>query len=51
MDGIHVPCTAKFLLEGANPSLKQPLCPMRGMMGLGAHLRCVAGAQLEGKGL
>lgn len=47
--GIHVPCTAKFLLEGANPSLKQPLCPMRGMVDLGAHLRCVTGGQLEWK--
>lgn len=44
-----MPHTAKFLLEGANPSLKQPDCAMRGMVGLGAHLWCVAGAQLEGK--
>jgi len=47
--GIHVPCTAKFLLEGANPSLKELLCPVSGMVGLRAHLWCVAGAQLEGK--
>lgn len=44
-----MPHTAKFLLEGPNPSLKQPDCPMRGMVGPGARLWCVAGAQLEGK--
>lgn len=47
--GIHTARTAKFLLEGANPSLKQPLCPMSGMVGLGAHSWCVAVTQLEGK--
>lgn len=47
--GIHTARTAKFLLEGANPSLKQPLCPMSGMVGLAAHSWCVAVTQLEGK--
>lgn len=46
---VHMPHTAKFLLEGPNPSLKQPLCPVRGVGGYGAHLQGVAGAQLEGR--